>query len=158
MTVLSPMRPEAFSPYLQTAIAGYAADNVAAGRWPGDGAIERSRADFESSLPQGLSTPDHFLFEIKDSENGPIVGVIWFAVIARHGIRSAFVYDLEIKAEWRRQGHATRAIQALEPIVSALGLSTIGLHVFAHNVGAQALYASLGYGVTGFNMTKRLGE
>ncbi len=152
------MRPEAFDAYLSEAIEGYAVDNVAAGRWPREGAIERSRADFESSLPRGLATPDHYLYEIKAAEDGPIVGAIWFAVIARNGIRSAFVYDLEIKTEWRRQGHATRAIQALEPIVSALGLSSIGLHVFAQNAGAQALYAGLGYGVTGFNMTKRLGE
>ena len=157
MTVLSPMRPEAYGPYMEAAILDYAGDNVASGRWPREGAVERSRADFESSLPQGLATPDHYLFEIKASEDGPTVGVIWFAVQERNGIRSAFVYDLGVKAGWRRQGHATRAIQALEPLVRALGLDSIGLHVFGQNAGAQALYASLGYRVTGFNMTKRLG-
>ena len=48
--------------------------------------------------------------------------------------------------------------EQLELIVTALGLSTIGLHVFGHNRGARALYAKLGYGVTGINMMKNIGE
>jgi hypothetical protein len=38
----------------------------------------------------------------------------------------------------------------------AMVLARIGLHVFGHNPGAQALYAQLGYGVTGLNMAKPL--
>jgi ribosomal protein S18 acetylase RimI-like enzyme len=151
------MPPEAYAAYLDAAVAGYAEDSVACGRWPPEGALERSRADFDSLLPAGLATPDNYLFEIKATETGPIVGALWFAVEERHGIRSAFVYDVEIKTEWRRRGHAMRAFQALEPLVTVLGLSSIGLHVFGHNPGAQALYAKLGYGVTGVNMVKRLG-
>ena len=157
MTVLAPMRPEAYSAYLQAAIAGYAEDNVASGRGPREGALERSRADFADSLPLGLATPDNFLFEIKAEESGPTIGALWFAVEERHGMRGAFVYDLEIQPEWRRQGHAMRAFEALESLVAELGLSSIGLHVFGHNPGAQALYAKLGYGVTGVNMAKNLG-
>jgi RimJ/RimL family protein N-acetyltransferase len=158
VTILAPMRPAVYDAYLQAAIADYAEDNVASGRWPREDALERSRSNFEDLLPQGLATPGNYLFEIKATENGPAVGFIWFAVQDRHGIRSAFVYDIEIKSEWRRQGHATRALEALEPRVTALGLSRIGLHVFGHNPGAQALYAKLGYGVTGINMVKSLGE
>lgn len=158
MTVLSPMRPEAYGPYFEAAVRAYAKDNVAAGRWPAQGAVERARADFESSLPQGLATPDNFLFEILASDHGPSVGILWFAIQTRNGLRSAFVYDFEVKPEWQRQGHGLRAFQALEPIVAAMGLSTIGLHVFGHNPGAQALYAKLGYGVTGINMAKHLGN
>jgi ribosomal protein S18 acetylase RimI-like enzyme len=158
MTVLSPMRAEAFAQYFDVAIIGYADDNVLAGRWPADGALERSRADFQSSLPQGLKTPDNHLFEIKANQDGPIVGVVWLVVQERDGLRSAFVYDLEVRAEFRRQGHAMRTLQALEPIVAALGLRTIGLHVFGQNLGARALYARLGYGVIGINMIKRLDE
>lgn len=152
------MRPDVFDAYREAAIVGYAEDNIASGRWPLEDAVERSRANFASLLPQGLSTPDNYLFEIKASDTGPTVGALWFAVEERHGVRSAFVYDVEISAAWRRQGHATRAFAALESRVTALGLSSIGLHVFGHNPGAQALYAKLGYGVTGINMVKRLGE
>ena len=158
MTILAPMRPEAYDAYLEQAIAGYAHDNVAAGRWPQASALERSRADFAQSLPQGLATPDNYLFEIKTDKTGPVVGVIWFAVTEQNGMPVAFVYDVEIKPEWQRQGHAMRAFKALEPLVKELGLSRIGLHVFANNPGAQALYARLGYDVVSLNMAKQLGE
>lgn len=158
MTTLVPMRQDAFAAYLDSAVAGYAEDNVASGRWPAEGALARSRADFEESLPQGLATPDNFLFEVKDELEGSTVGFLWFAVVEKNGIRSAFVYDVEVRPEFRRQGHARAAFKALEPLVQDLGLSSIGLHVFGHNPGAQALYSSLGYGITGINMLKALGE
>lgn len=156
MTVLSPMREEVYEAYLQAAISSYADDNVAAGRWPVDSAWERSRADFQYSLPQGLATPNNYLFEIFAQSNGLPVGYLWFAEVTQHGLRSAYVYDLEIKPEHRRQGHAEAAFKALETLVANLGLNRIGLHVFGHNPGAQALYAKLGYGVTGINMAKAL--
>lgn len=157
MTVLVPMSAQAYVPYLEAAVAGYAKDNVESGRWPEEGALARSQADFDSSLPQGLETPNNYLFEIKATEAGPAVGVLWFAVEEKHGLRSAFVYDVEIAPEFRRQGHAEAAFEALERLVRALGLSSIGLHVFGHNPAAQALYGKLGYGVTGINMRKNLG-
>ena len=156
VTVLAPMRPEAYSAYLEAAIAAYADDNVASGRGPREGALERSRADFADSLPQGLATPDNYLFEIKTEDSGPTIGALWFAVEERHGMRGAFVYDLEVHAEYRRQGHARAAFRLLEPLVRSLGLSSIGLHVFIQSVAAQALYESLGYKVTSLNMHKRL--
>ena len=36
-------------------------------------------------------------------------------------------------------------------------LSSIGLHVFGQNIGAQTSYRKLGYGVTSVNMLKHLG-
>jgi ribosomal protein S18 acetylase RimI-like enzyme len=150
------MSPAAYTDYLQIAVAGYAKDNVDAGRWPEDGALARAQADFDLSLPQGLATPDNYLFEIRSAESGPTIGFIWFALEETHGLRHAFVYDIEINPAHRRQGHAMAALQAIEPRVRELGVTGIGLHVFAHNPGAQALYAKLGYNVTSINMRKNL--
>ena len=158
MRVLTPMTPAAFSAYREAAVQGYAEDNVASGRWPSERALERSREDFAESLPQGLATPDNYFFEVRSETTETVVGILWFAVVLKNGIRSAFVYDVEIKPQHRRQGHARAAFAALEKEVKSLGISSIGLHVFGHNAGAQALYNSLGYGITGFNMLKRLGE
>ena len=157
MSVLIPMSAETFVHYQAAAVAGYAKENVDSGRWPKDGAIERSQADFAASLPQGLSTPDNYLFEITAGNDGECVGYIWFAVVEKNGLRSAFVYDVEIKPEFRRKGHAEAAFNALEPLVLKLGLLSIGLHVFSQNTGAQSLYRKLGYGVTSVNMLKHLG-
>jgi ribosomal protein S18 acetylase RimI-like enzyme len=170
MTVLTPMTPAGFAAYLQSSIVGYAEDNVAAGRWPADAALERSRQEFETLLPNGLATPDNHLFDIREGpgDDSTVVGFLWFAIEAPRGLRSAadsaavsaavsaFVYDVGIDPAWQRRGHATRAFVALEGLVRALGAQRIGLHVFGHNSGAQALYARLGYGVTGLNMLKPL--
>lgn len=156
MTLLIPMSATTFSEYLPLAIQGYASDNVNAGRWPSEGALARSRQDFADSLPQGLATPANYLFEIRVAEDGPTAGYIWFAIEEKLGLRSAFVYDIEIKPAWRRQGHARAALDAIEPLVRELGGSSIGLHVFAQNRGAQDLYAKAGYRVSSINMRKDL--
>jgi ribosomal protein S18 acetylase RimI-like enzyme len=156
VVVLVPMSAAAFAGYVEAAVAGYVEDNVASGRWPEEGALARSRTDFDASLPQGLQTPGNYLLEIRIAATGLTVGSIWFAVQEKHGLRTAFVHDVEVRPEYRRQGHVTAAFQALEPLVRDLGLPSIGLHVFGHNAGAQALYGKLGYEVTGVNMQKRL--
>ena len=158
MTVLVPMSLEVYAGYLKDAIAAYAEDNIASGRWPAAGALAQSRESFHTLLPLGLNTPDNYLFEIRIDENGPMVGFLWFAVVEKHHAAAAFVYDLEIKAAFRRQGHAEAAFALLEERVRELGLDSIGLHVFATNDAARALYKKLGYQVTGVNMQKKLGS
>ena len=48
MTILTPMPPPSFARYRDSAAKGYADDNVAAGRWPEAGALQRSYDDFET--------------------------------------------------------------------------------------------------------------
>ncbi len=156
MTVLAPMQPENYPPYLAAAIAGYAEDNVASGRWPEAGATERSQTEFAALLPLGLATPDNFLFEIRARDDGPVVGFIWLAIERRGAVVSGFIYDLGVSTEHRRQGHASGALTALESIARAQGATSLGLHVFAFNQGAQALYHQLGYTVASLNMRKSL--
>jgi ribosomal protein S18 acetylase RimI-like enzyme len=158
VTALRPMQADTYRAYLESAVKGYAEENVAAGRWPQVGAIERSRDDFESLLPHGLDTPDNFLFEILADESGPIVGYVWYKVERKHGSCSAYVFDLEVKPEHRRRGHAWRALKALEALAADSGATSISLNVFANNNGAQALYQKLGYVPTNFNMGKSLGS
>ncbi len=154
-TALIPMAEASFSQYAENAIVAYAEENIASGRWPKDGALERSRADFNDLLPQGLATPNQYLFIMQSGNE--TVGYLHLAAVEKQGFNQAFVYDVEVLAAHQRKGHAKRAFVALEPIVCALGLSQIGLHVFAQNEAAQALYRSLGYHVTSVNMLKKLG-
>lgn len=156
MTLLVPMRPEVYAEFMATSTEDYARDSVAAGRWPASGALERSRAEVQALLPQGLATPDHHLFEIRADADGPPVGHLWFALETRHGQRTAYVFQVDVLPAHRRQGHARGAFLALEGLARELGADAIGLHVFGFNTGAQALYRGLGFEVTGLNMAKRL--
>jgi ribosomal protein S18 acetylase RimI-like enzyme len=141
---------------VDAAVAAYAYENVTAGRWAAADAQALARAETDRLLAQRLATPDNHLFEVQ-ADDGTPVGFIWFAVMPRGSRRMAFIYQVYVEPGHRRRGHARAAFLALEPIVAALGVSGLGLHVFAHNTAAQALYRSLGYDVSSLNMFKPLG-
>jgi len=156
MTVLSVMRDVSYPQFFDQLVSDYARENVSAGRWPQDNALARSQGEITRLLPQGVATPDNYLFEIKTDTGGETAGYIWFAVSERQGERSAFIYEVSVFPEFRRQGHARAAFLQLEENVRALGLKSIGLNVFYKNDAARALYSSLGYAPTNLTMVKAL--
>jgi ribosomal protein S18 acetylase RimI-like enzyme len=150
------MRTDAYAQFLDEAVTGYTKDNVVAGRWPAGEALELSRAEFVRLLPAGLETADNRIYEIEDEASGQAVGFVWLAFMPKGTMKSAYVYQVVVQAEFRRLGHARAALQSLEAIAASEGASNIGLHVFQHNPAAQALYAALGYRVNSVNMLKPL--
>lgn len=156
MTHLSPMTESAFARYLEFAIPDFARDKVQSGQWAEAEALELSRAGYAEMLPRGLATPDNYFYTVRDGATLMDIGMLWFAAQVRADQRIAFVYDIYIRPEHQRKGHASRAFAALEAKAQALGLTGIGLHVFGHNAGAQALYQRLGYVATNINMFKPL--
>lgn len=158
MTTLVPMRPEYFGPFFDRLVSDYAHENVASFRWGEATSHVRARERFHELLPRGLDTPGHHLCEILDRPRGNTVGDLWFEITRSPGSDFAYLYDLYIEPGSREQRHARAALQLLESRCRELGVQSLGLHVFAHNATAQALYTSMGFGVTGFNMVKRLDE
>ena len=136
-------------------IPPYTADKVRSGRWAEAEATDLARKEFEQLLPQSQETPGNFFFTILN-ETGNTVGSLWFARAQRVGYEIGYVFDIVILQEHRRQGHAIRALQALETEASSLGLAGIALHVFGHNAGARALYTKLGFEPININMHKPL--
>ena len=153
MTQLAPMTPADFDEFLADSITGYAQDKIASGQWAANEADALSAKEFHADLPQGLHTPDNYLYRIED-ETGHKVGSLWFAAKDRGGQRVAYVNDVSVLPAHQRQGHAERAFGVLEAEVKRLGLEGIALHVFGHNKGARALYAKLGFVTTNINMFK----
>lgn len=154
-TELVAMSQAYYESYVAQSWRDYAEENVATGRWPLAGAVERAQAEYDALLPQGLDTADQRLFEIRDGE-GQTVGGLWFALRGSDEGRSGFVFDITILPHARRLGHGQRAFELLEPLARDLGLASIGLNVFANNPAALALYRRLGYEVTNIAMSKRL--
>jgi len=152
---LVPMTSEEFEAWLPGTIAGYAAQHVRTGRWSEEEALERSREEHERLLPRGLATPDHKLWNIVPAGGGEPVGMLWVAVVQKP-TPSAFIYNIEIYAQFRRRGYAEQAMLELESEVGRLGLESIRLHVFGHNTAARRLYEKLGYVPTNIQMLKRL--
>ena len=155
MQALQPMNEAEYIAWLRETVPAYATDKVASGQWEQDQALQLSTAEYAEMLPQGIETPDNYLYTLRDAA-GSRVGMLWFAVKTKFGSRIAYVYDVSVDELYKRQGHATRAFQALEQEALRLGLAGVALHVFGHNTGAQALYAKLGYGPTNISLYQRV--
>jgi ribosomal protein S18 acetylase RimI-like enzyme len=156
MVRLIPMREDEFRGWLENAIRDYADEKVRAGNWDPASALEQSKQTYQDLLPEGLASKNQYLFSIQDDALAQNVGMIWFA-LNDHGRRqSAFVCDFLIFEQFRRHGYGMQALHALEGEVRQLGLDTISLHVFGHNLPARSLYEKMGYVITNINMTKDL--
>jgi ribosomal protein S18 acetylase RimI-like enzyme len=153
---LIPMSEEDFRAYQENEIREYAEEKIQSGAWSQENAYELSVQTHHRLLPEGLATPGHYIFSIRDGDLGQNVGAIWFARYEEGGKRLAFIYDLIIFEQFRRRGYGTQAMLALEEKVKEVGLDTIALHVFGHNQSALALYEKVGYEITDINMAKTL--
>ena len=156
MTHLRAMSTAEYDAWLEESIPAYAADKVASGQWTQAESLDLSRKENDELLPLGIATPDNHLYTIVDDQQ-KAVGMLWFAVKTKFDSRIAYVFDLGVQEDRRREGHALGAMTALEAEVRRLGLSGIALHVFGVNAGARALYAKLGFEPTNINLFKPLG-
>jgi ribosomal protein S18 acetylase RimI-like enzyme len=156
MIQLVPMTQKDFEAFLERDIRAYAEENVKGGYWSEAEALEKSRKEHEGLLPEGLKTKNHYLYTIQDADHGNKVGIIWMRINADSPKPSGFIFDLEIDEPFRRKGYATQAMLRLEEVARRFGLQQLGLHVFAHNQTARALYDKLGYRVASLNMMKPL--
>lgn len=154
MIRLQLMTESDFKEYLSSAVGVYASEKVKAGNWKESEALERSRKEFNDLLPQGICTPDHFLFNIKNEEDMK-AGFLWFAIAPRQP-EWYFIYDFEIHDAFRRRGYATQALAELDAFAHAHGIGGIELHVFGYNTAARALYKKAGFIEANIMMTKKV--
>ncbi|GGQ72466.1 GNAT family N-acetyltransferase [Couchioplanes azureus] len=146
---LEPMTEDQYKPWRAAAEAHYARSVAASGRSAQDAA--RTAADtYAQLLPDESATPDHHFWYAYDGDRR--VGFLWVKVT--HD--TAFVYNVAVEPDVRRQGYGRAIMLAAERWCHDNALSRIGLHVFAHNAGARALYEQLGFTETGRNMAKDL--
>ena len=156
MVNLLPMTQDEFQAYLARAIPEYAQEKVRSGNWEEAEALDKSREIYEKLLPKGLTSPDQYFFTVFNPEDGTQVGMVWFAILTVEPQPKAFIYDFFIEPAHRRKGFGSQTMQVVEEKVKSLDIHRIGLHVFAHNRQAWALYKRLGYEETNINMEKVL--
>lgn len=155
MVTLEPMTEAEFQRYFEPAIIDYAQDHVTNGQWGEDEALEKSSKEFHDLLPDGVATPNHYLFTLVNATQQN-VGILWFALRDNQGKHTAFVYDVRIDEAFQRQGYGSQAFRELEHKVRALKCNKISLHVFGNNHAAQEMYRKLGYETTNILMSKTL--
>jgi ribosomal protein S18 acetylase RimI-like enzyme len=153
--VLHPMLPDEFVTYLEWAIDDYAAELERNGKAVGEAAKVASRASFDSALPDGLATYGHVLLVAVDPDDGQRVGVLWFGP-STDDPAMAWVYDITVDEERRRQGWGRAIMRAFEGEARARGFARAGLNVYGDNHVARRLYESLGYVETSRQLHKEL--
>jgi ribosomal protein S18 acetylase RimI-like enzyme len=149
MITLESMQQEDFDRVIENEIRGYAAEHVRNGNWPEEGSLERSRKEFESLLPQGVRTPDQYLWSLVDGDRK--IGFIWVHVKDS----KAFIYDFLIDEEFRGKGYGKQALAAMDEMLKSMEVESVGLHVFGDNITAQELYKKMGFEITGIHMQKK---
>ncbi|MEO8273188.1 MAG: GNAT family N-acetyltransferase [Chloroflexota bacterium] len=155
MTRLEPMTQARYDAWLTATIREYAAEKVASGNYAEEGSLERSKAEFDALLPQGLKTEGHEILSMVDDE-GADVGYVWFTIEDRPVGRVVFIYDIAVDLEFRRRGHAQAALAHVESYARDHACVGVMLHVFGSNEGARQLYGKAGYEETNVIMLKRV--
>jgi ribosomal protein S18 acetylase RimI-like enzyme len=149
------MLPDEFVAYLEWATDDYAAELERNGKAVGEAAQVASSASFDSMLPDGLATQGHVLLVAVDPDDGQRVGVLWFGP-STDDPAMAWVYDITVDEERRRQGWGRAIMRAFEGEARARGFARAGLNVFGDNHVARRLYESLGYVETARQLHKEL--
>lgn len=143
-----------FNKLMDFQVEDYARENVEAGFWDESEALEKSRAEINKLLPNGLDTKDHFLFSLMDNSTNENIGVIWTNIQKKKDFKLAFIYYIEIFANFRGKGLSKKSLTSLEDWCKLNDINKIGLHVFAKNTVARNLYTKFGFKDTNYNMTK----
>jgi ribosomal protein S18 acetylase RimI-like enzyme len=142
-----------FDEYRLVAVREYAQHFVDSGSLTPEAAAERSEHDYGQLLGAGLATPGEYLYVAHDGLDP--VGLLWLHIPDepdKLAAVDAFVYDVSVHADKRRQGYGRAIMEQGIAICRARGARALGLNVFGHNEGAEALYEELGFQVTSTQM------
>lgn len=151
-----PMTDAEFDDWQTELAEQFAAAQVAAGTWPGEGAVERALAQNAQTLPNGLDTPRMLILRGIDADGEPI-GRAWVGLDHPRGASGvAFLYDIEVLETRRGAGLGRALLAAVEVATRAAGASALELNVFGDNDAAISLYGSAGYRVVTQQMRKPL--
>ena len=157
MITLEQMSAPLFNTYIEEAVTHFSKEYVIAGICCESEAVALCRATYENSLPQGVLTPNNYLYAIRKADEQVVIGMAWIAIWNNAGRRAAFICDIYIRPEWRNLGYGTLTMHLLEQQIHKFSdVSEIGLHVLWQNKAAQSLYRKLGFKPTGINMIKSL--
>lgn len=128
MITLEPMSDELFVSYIEEAVAHFSKEYVIAGICAERDAVAMCRSTYEKSLPQGVSTPGNYLYELRKVNGQVPIGMAWLAIWVNSGKRSAFICDVYVRPEWRSQGYGTQAMRLLRK----LGFQPTGINMIKH--------------------------
>lgn len=139
--------------FIERAMAFYVDDMVRAGI-DRDVAQAKADTDLPKLVPNGLATPEHYMYAIED--DGRFAGYLWLCDRDGDLGHSLFIYAVEVNEGSRGRGLGRAAMVFAEQEAKRLGIAKVALNVFGGNEVARHLYLSLGYRETAVHMEKRV--
>ncbi|MFG2982447.1 GNAT family N-acetyltransferase [Streptomyces sp. NPDC048258] len=150
-----PMTPAEYDAWHERAVVEYSHHLLAPGM-TAEQALAASRAEHAELLPAGRDTPGA-AFLLLGAPDGAVLGTLWVGERDLPGVGPVpYVWDVDVAAEHRRQGHGRTLMLLAEHAALAAGARRLGLHVHEDNTPARRLYESLRYRDTMVNARKEL--
>jgi len=146
------MTKEEFNEYLNQAIETYAIELEQSRMVSIGKGKEAAKNQFNQILPNGIDTPNYFLYQIINEVNNK-VGILLYGPRVE---KEAFIIDFLIHEEYQNRGYGKLALLLLEEEVKSKGFDRIGLHVFGNNKVARHIYEKHGFEITSMQMEKKL--
>jgi ribosomal protein S18 acetylase RimI-like enzyme len=150
---LVPMDAHEVGEFIAQSRASYISELRAVGVSESDAATNAD-AQLDAMFPDGQPGDENLLFLIADE--GKPCGSLWLGPDPTGDAHQWWVWDIEVKPDFRRRGIARAAMQLAAEEVRSRGGTEIGLNVFGNNDAARTLYESLGYDVASVRMRKAL--
>jgi ribosomal protein S18 acetylase RimI-like enzyme len=144
-----PMTDAEYGPWTVHGLEEYAQDWIDRGV-PAQEARRKAEREYAALLPDGLATAGSDITVLE--HEGQYLGAVWVVTADT----DSYVYEVEVAAERRGEGHGRSLMHLAEADALAAGATRIGLNVFAGNTPALRLYESLGYRPTAYHLYKPL--
>ena len=161
---LVPLTDEEYADFAERQVVEYARQNVNAGEWTPEEALEKARTAEADLLADTLRVRGHTFFKGVD-EQGTRAGWLWIApapsFLPLDPARSRWLSQITVEEELRGRGYGRALLDALHRHLQAVGVQEVWLRVFDWNTVARRLYESAGYELvrqfpTDAHMKKRL--
>ncbi|MFF1482943.1 GNAT family N-acetyltransferase [Streptomyces sp. NPDC058301] len=123
---------------------------------PAELARERAQRGTAQFLPDGRDTAGHHLV-VAENGSGEVVGNAWIGPDPSQATAttdSAWLYDINVLAPFRRHGYGSAILAAAEELVAREGMTSLNLNVFGDNAAAISLYRRNGYQVSSMFLSK----
>jgi GNAT superfamily N-acetyltransferase len=150
------MTESEFGCFIALSMEDHIRSHIQAGNWTEENAQENMNQLRLQMIPDNMATPNHHFYTLKEDGSGKRAGGLWFTVQSNGQGRFIFVVDIQVSEEFRRRGFGSQAFKFMEDKAREMGIKTIYLNVFEHNVNARRMYEKLGYSGENELMMKQL--
>lgn len=157
MTIELQKLPESeFMEYKEHLVSRFTVDSVANGDWTEDEAKTVAELQLQSILPEGVATPNHFIFSVFHQKLNMTVGNVWIQIQKKGTVRKGILFDLTIFDMFKNKGFDKQTLQVSEEWLKAKQVKSLELSVYSTNPSARNLYLDFGFTDFSYNMVKLL--